>query len=372
MDRPPILATAGPVSTTQRTRLAMLRDWEPSQSAFRELAATVQTQLLAIARAEESHTAVLVPGGGRVAADAALATTVPPDGHLLVLENGPDARRLGRQAAALGRRTTLASAPEDTPLDVAEIDALLGADASITHLAVAHSESATGIYNFLPPLAEVCARRSRGLIVDASCTLGVIEIDARALRFEALIGTSDQGLEGVPGLGIVLLRKTLLRPAATPRPMSLDLHHLHAQATSTGPGHHGPPAQVLAALAEALRQFEEEGGQPARLLRYRENGATLIGGMQSLGVRPFLKPQFQAPGMMAFLAPGHPRYNFAAFREAMEKRGFVILPGALAHAETFRVGCIGAIDRHDVRHLVHVVGESLQELGVTSGASARG
>ena len=69
------------------------------------------------------------------------------------------------------------------------------------------------------------------------------------------------------------------------------------------------PLSVVA-LAEAISQFVEEGGQPARLARYAANCATLIEGMGQLGLRPFLQPEHQVPIIVTFHAPAHPSYDF--------------------------------------------------------------
>jgi 2-aminoethylphosphonate-pyruvate transaminase len=132
----------------------------------------------------------------------------------------------------------------------------------------------------------------------------------------------------------------------------------------TGQWRFTPPTHVVAALAEALRQFVEEGGQTARLARYTDNCRTLIDGMAALGFRPFLTPSLQAPIIVTFHAPDHPAYEFRAFYEAVKRRGFILYPGKLTQVETFRVGCIGAIGRNEIQQAVNAVGDAMRELGL--------
>jgi 2-aminoethylphosphonate-pyruvate transaminase len=132
----------------------------------------------------------------------------------------------------------------------------------------------------------------------------------------------------------------------------------------TGQWRFTPPTHVVVALAEAITQFEEEGGQSARLARYQDNCQTLITGMQALGLRPFLKPEFQAPIIVTFHAPDHPAYDFKTFYQAAKKRGFMLYPGKLTQVETFRVGCIGAIGRLEMQAAVNAVAETLREMGI--------
>jgi 2-aminoethylphosphonate-pyruvate transaminase len=129
-------------------------------------------------------------------------------------------------------------------------------------------------------------------------------------------------------------------------------------------------AHVVAALAEAIRQFVEEGGQPARLARYTANCEALLGGMEALGFQPFLDADIQAPIIVTFHAPAHPRYEFKAFYEAVKARGFILYPGKLTQLETFRVGCIGAIGPAEMKAAVSAIGDAMKGLGIPSGAPA--
>ena len=132
----------------------------------------------------------------------------------------------------------------------------------------------------------------------------------------------------------------------------MDLHDQHVYMEKTGQWRFTPPTHVVAALAEAIAQFDEEGGQPARLARYTRNCETLIDGMAALGFEPFLDPAIQAPIIVTFHAPDDPHYDFKAFYEAVKKRGFILYPGKLTQVETFRVGCIGAIGRDEMKQAV--------------------
>jgi 2-aminoethylphosphonate-pyruvate transaminase len=149
----------------------------------------------------------------------------------------------------------------------------------------------------------------------------------------------------------------------------MDLHDQHAYMEKTGQWRFTPPTHVVVALAEAITQFEEEGGQPARLARYTNNCRTLVDGMRSLGLRPFLKPEHQAPIIVTFHAPDHPAYDFRRFYDAAKARGFLLYPGKLTTVETFRVGCIGAIGAQEMQQAVNAVADVLREMGIAAPAS---
>jgi 2-aminoethylphosphonate-pyruvate transaminase len=136
----------------------------------------------------------------------------------------------------------------------------------------------------------------------------------------------------------------------------------------TGQWRFTPPTHVVAALAEAVRQFVEEGGQPARLARYTANCEALVAGMKGYGFVPFLAEEVQAPIIVTFHAPAAAGYEFKKFYEAVKARGFILYPGKLTQSETFRVGCIGAIGPGEMREAVAAVAGAMRELGIATGA----
>jgi 2-aminoethylphosphonate-pyruvate transaminase len=228
-----------------------------------------------------------------------------------------------------------------------------------------HCETGAGIENPLVAVADVAQGHGKGLIVDAMSSFAALPIDARRVRFDALVAASGKCLEGVPGMGFVFVRRAVLDGCAgRSHSLSMDLHDQHVYMEKTGQWRFTPPTHVVAALAEAITQFEEEGGQPARLARYVDNCRALVDGMRALGLRPFLKPEHQAPIIVTFHAPAHPAYDFKRFYAAAKAHGFVIYPGKLTTRETFRVGCIGAIGPLEMQQAVDAVAHAMRELGL--------
>ncbi|HVZ47001.1 MAG TPA: 2-aminoethylphosphonate--pyruvate transaminase [Ramlibacter sp.] len=364
----PVLLTPGPLTTTLRTKLAMLRDWGSWDADFIAVTARVRASLLKILHAESTHVVVPLQGSGTFSVEAAVATVVPRDGHVLVLDNGAYCKRAAKLAQMMGRRCTVMPFDEAQPVSAQALDEKLAGDAGITHVIAVHCETGAGVLNPLERIAEVCAARGRGLIVDAMSSFGALPIDAREVRFDALVAASGKCLEGVPGMGFVFLRKDILESCAgNSQSLAMDLHDQHTYMERTGQWRFTPPTHVVVALAEAIAQFEEEGGQPARLARYTRNWRTLVDGMARLGFMTFLDPSVQAPVIVTFHAPGDARYEFKAFYEAAKRRGFILYPGKLTQVETFRIGCIGAIGTTEMEQAVHAVELALQDLGIASG-----
>ena len=366
--RDAILLTPGPLTTTLRTKLAMLRDWGSWDSDFIAVTARVRNRLLDIVHGHDSHVVVPLQGSGTFSVEAAVSTVVPRDGHVLVLDNGAYCKRAAKLSTLMGRRTTVAAFDEAEAVSAWALEQQLQQDPSITHVVMIHCETGAGVLNPLQDVADVCQRHGKGLIVDAMSSFAALDIDARKMQFDALIAASGKCLEGVPGMGFVFLRRAILPSCeGNCTSLAMDLYDQHVYMEKTGQWRFTPPTHVLVALDEAIEQFREEGGQPARLARYQQNYRTLVDGMAALGFKPFLDPAIQAPIIVTFHAPGDPRYEFKKFYDAAKKHGFILYPGKLTQIDTFRVGCIGAIGSAEMAQAVHAVSLAMQEMGLTSG-----
>lgn len=366
-----VLLTPGPLTTSIATKNAMLRDWGSWDSAFNTLTATVCQDLTAIVSGQDSHVCVPLQGSGTFAVEAALGTLVPKQCKVLVPNNGAYCQRIVHILGYLGRAAVVLDHREDEAADPARIDAALAADPEISHVAQVHCETGTGILNPLPEIAAVVAARGRRLIIDAMSSFGVIPIDVREIPFEALIAASGKCLEGVPGMGLVIAERAALEQAAgNCHSLALDLHDQWLYMQKTGQWRFTPPTHVVAALRCALDQYAQKGGQSARLERYSENCAMLVGGMRALGFRPFIDATVQSPIIVTFHAPDDAAYDFPEFYRRVRDKGFILYPGKLTTVDTFRVGCIGAIDAKDMRQAVTAIGTALDEMGIGVPANA--
>jgi len=268
----PILLTPGPLTTSAQTKSAMLSDWGSWDGAFNALTASVCRDLVAIVDAHLEHVCVPLQGSRTFAVEAALGTLVPKGAKVLVPDNGSYCKRIVRILGYLGRDAVVLAHGEQEPADPARIDAALTADRAITHVAQVHCETGTGILNPLPQIAAIVANHGRGLIIDAMSSYGAIPIGARTIRFDALIAASGKCLEGVPGMGFIIVRRTTLeRCGGNSCSLAMDLVDQWQYMQKTGQWRFTPPTHVVAALRAAIDQYQVQGGQPARLARYTEN-----------------------------------------------------------------------------------------------------
>ena len=369
-DRPdPLLLTPGPLTTSAAVKAAMLRDWGSRDHEFLAINRRVRERLVALAGAQDTHVCVPVQGSGTFAVEATIGTLVPPDGKAAILVNGAYGERMAQICERIGRRFIRLSTPEDTPNDVAALGATMSDDPDITHVLAVQCETTSGILNPISAIAQVTADHGRRLVIDAMSSFGALALDAREIRFDAAVASANKCLEGVPGLGFAIARTSTLRQCGGNSPsLSLDLHDQWAAMERNAQWRFTPPTHVVAALDCALEALAEEGGVAARGARYRRNCELLVEGMRAMGFRTLLPAALQAPIIVSFHTPADPRFEFERFYDGLATRGFVIYPGKLTVADSFRIGCIGRVGETEIRAALDAVRDTLREMQVTACA----
>jgi 2-aminoethylphosphonate-pyruvate transaminase len=361
----PLLLTPGPLTTSLSVKRAMLHDWGSRDATFLALNAQVLERLVQIINGADTHVTVPVQGSGTFAVEAMLTSFVPRRGKVLLLVNGAYGQRARKICEIAGRDHLVHETAEDTPPDLAAIDRQLNADRSISHLFAVQCETTSGILNPIPEIAALAERHGRRLIIDAMSAFGAIPLDAKLTRFDAVAASSNKCIEGVPGLGFVLCREpALAETKGNATTLVLDLHDQWQALAKTGQYRFTPPIHVIVAFHQALQEFWAEGGQAGRGARYAENCRVLIAGMRAMGFRPLLRQDLQAPIIVTFHMPKHAKFVFPRFYDALKERGYVIYPGKLTVADSFRIGCIGRLNAEHMRGALGAIAEVLAELGV--------
>ena len=366
-ERDPVLLTPGPLTTSAATKQAMLRDWGSRDKRFIALTAEVRRALIDIAQGDAQFTCVPMQGSGTFAVEAAVATLVPPSGKMLVLDNGAYGRRIAQIAARVGRACVALRSAEERPVDCAALRRALMRDTAVTHVALVHCETSSGLLNPLAEIAEVVEAAGRRLIVDAMSSFGALPLDVGLPAIDGVVASANKCLEGVPGLAFAIVRTTALAQARHNAPsLSLDLYDQWRVIEQAGQWRFTPPTHVVAALAQALGAHAAEGGVDGRFARYRRNHRALADGMRGLGFETVLPDKFQAPIIVAFRHPADRAYSFDQLYDGMAARGFLIYPGKLTAVPSFRIGCIGDIGESHIKSAVAAVADCLREMGVAS------
>ena len=365
----PWLLTPGPLTTSPEVKEAARHDYGSRDRRFIDINRRIRDRLVAIAGGQGTHVCVPLQGSGTFVVEAMLGTFVPRDGKVLILANGAYGQRMAKICDVAGRRFAVLETAEDTPVDTRALDRALADDPEATHVAVVHCETTTGVVNPVETIAAICAKHSRGLLVDAMSAFGALPLDARSTPFDALVAASGKCLESTPGLGFCIARREALdRTGGNAHALSLDLRDQFVSMEKNGQWRFTPPVQTILSLHRALEEFEAEGGVAARGERYGTNLKVLVDGMRRLGFETLLPDAVQAPIIVTFRMPADPRFEFEDFYERMRRRGYVIYPGKLTSAPSFRIGCIGRLGTAEMRGAVAAVQGILEAMGVSSGA----
>lgn len=364
--RDPWLLTPGPLTTSRSVKEAMLHDWGSRDKNFIAINRRVRERLVELAGGEGSHVCVPLQGSGTFVVEATVGTLVPRDAKALILVNGAYGKRIAKICDYYQRRYVILETPENVPCNAADVDGLLADDTAISHVFVIHCETTSGILNPVADVAEVTARHGRKLIIDAMSAFGAVPLDAREVTFDAVVASSNKCIEGVPGVGFAIIRESSLKECKGNAPsLTLDLYDQWQAMEKNAQWRFTPPTHVIAAFDQALREHEEEGGVAGRGARYRRNCKILVDGMRELGFETLLPDELQAPIIVTFHMPADPSFVFQTFYDYLGERGFVIYPGKLTVADSFRIGCIGRLGEEEMRGALVAVGESLTQMGVT-------
>ena len=367
----PLLLTPGPLTTSRRVKEVMVHDWGSRDATFLRINREVLERLPEVVNAKGTHVTVPMQGSGTFAVEAMLTTFVPRSGKVLLLVNGAYGQRAKRICLIAGRRIAVHETPEDTPPDLVEVERILKSDAAITHVLAVHCETTSGILNPIVEIGALVAKQGRRFLIDAMSAFGALPLDAAKTRFDALAASSNKCIEGVPGLGFVICAEAALAETkGNATTLVLDLHDQWQNFVETAQYRFTPPIHVIVSFHQALQEFWAEGGQPGRGRRYAENCKVLIEGMRELGFRTLLPDRLQAPIIVTFHMPEDAKFVFQGFYDKLKDRGYVIYPGKLTVADSFRIGCIGRLNAEHMRGALAAIAEVLAELGVESLRSA--
>lgn len=361
-----ILFTPGPLTTSRTVKQAMLRDLGSRDTEFIELVGDIRRRLLAIGQASEGEfTAVIMQGSGTFGLEAVVSSTIPPRGKLLMIINGAYGRRIAHMAEILRIDTCTLEYPEDVTPDLAEIEAMLANDEGITHVAVVHCETTTGIINPVEEIGVLVRHAGKVYFVDAMSSFGAVPLDMGAAQIDYMVSSANKCIEGVPGFSFALAKtETLLQTRGYARSLSLDLHAQYQGLEANGQFRFTPPTHALLAFHQALVEHELEGGVAGRAARYQRNYQTLVAGMRAMGFSEYLESEAQGYIITSFRYPQHPNFDFDRFYALLSDRDIAIYPGKVSNADCFRIGNIGRIFEADVWGLLAAVKGVLGELRI--------
>ena len=367
---PYILLTPGPLSTSPTVRSAMWYDSCTWDQDYKSIVTDIRNNLLEIANCSpDLYTSVLMQGSGTFSVESVLGSSIDIKQHqLLILENGVYGRRMIEIAKILNLPHKVYSVAENEPFNPNDVSDLIKNNNEITHIAMVHCETTTGLLNDLAGISNLAKKYNRYFIVDAMSSFGGIPFDITDLGIDFLISSANKCIQGVPGFGFAICKTnsliTLCQNQA--KSLSLDLYGQWVEMEKNcGKWRFTSPTHVVLAFHQALLELKQEGGIAARSIRFHDNQALLVSGMSALGFQPYISHDLQSPIITTFLEPEFipntkNKFVFTEFYHYLKLHGFVIYPGKVTHKNTFRIGSIGHLFQDDVVRFVGHVGSFIE------------
>ena len=359
------LLTPGPLTTSMSTKEAMLHDWGSRDTKFIDLNASIRDSLVKLIDGEDKYQCVPMQGSGTFAVESMVSSLTQKDSKILILINGAYGQRMKKMCTYLGRDFIEYEVAEHEVHDINKIEELIDSN-NLTHVFAVYCETTSGILNPIEDIAKLVERKNLSLFIDAMSAFGALPLSSNTITFDAVAASSNKCLEGVPGVGFILVKNEVIQNAkGNSHSLSLDLYDQWQAMEKNKQWRFTPPTHVLAAFNQAIEEHKEQGGVEGRGKRYKKNCEIICNGMKELGFEQLLPDNLQAPIIITFKQPNDPKFNFEKFYNALSEKDFLIYPGKLTVAETFRIGCIGNLDEQDMMDTIKAVKEVVTELGLT-------
>lgn len=361
-----LLFTPGPLTTSLTVKEAGLSDLGSRDHAFVARVRQIREKLLDLAHVKSpDYETVIMQGSGTFGVEATISSVIPSNGTLLNIINGAYGHRISTMARIHSIPIIELIYEENEIPDLLEIDVVLRNNPEITHIAVVHGETTTGLLNPIVEIGLIAESYNKVYIVDAMSTFGAYDIDLKASKISFLISSSNKCIEGIPGFSFILARHSeLIKCKGQARSLSLDLYEQWNALETNGQFRFTPPVQALLAFSQALVELENEGGVNGRAERYSINNALLCGEMKELGFEIYLPANLRSYIITSFLYPSYPGFSFETFYTKLNEKGFVIYPGKLSKVDCFRIGNIGQLHPVDIQNLVDAIESVLHEMNI--------
>jgi len=366
-----LLFTPGPLTTSITVKKAMLSDVGSRDYEFIEKVNYVRNELLFLAGVskQDGYESIIMQGSGSFGIESVISSVLSNDANILIIINGAYGERISDMAKVHNIKQTRMVFPEHECPDLSKLEDVLKSNPYITHMAVVHCETTTGIVNSIEEIGLLAKKYDKTYIVDAMSSFGAIPIHMAECNIHYLISSSNKCIEGVPGFSFVIANRCKLEESeGNARTLVLNLHAQWKGMERDGQFRFTPPTHAILAFEQALKELEIEGGISGRAHRYKENHQRLIKGMRDIGFAEYLAPEKQSYIITSFVYPKHPRFNFKEFYNRLNHKGLVIYPGKVSHSDCFRIGNIGRIFQEDIDKLLRNIKETLQEMEILVGS----
>ena len=358
-----ILLNPGPSTTTDTVKYAqVVPDICPREKEFGGLMKGLREDLVKIVHGDlEKYTSVLFCGSGTINIDVCINSLVPEGGKILIADNGAYSTRAAEVCEFYGIPCVDMKYPVDQRPDLAEIEEKLKADPDIAVVYTTHNETGTGILNPVREIGALAHKYGAIMIVDTTSTYAMRPIDIEKDNIDFCMASAQKGLMAFTGLSFVVGNRAMIEKSKDypKRSYYCNLWLQYDFFERTGEMHFTPPVQTIYSTIQALKEYWAEG-EEAKWARHTRVFNAINKGLDELGFRQVIKPEWRAGLVSSAVYPDDPNWSFEAVHDYCYERGFTIYPGKISTTNTFRLCALGAIDEADIKDFFKVFREALE------------
>lgn len=359
-----VLLNPGPATTTDTVKFAQaVTDICPREQEFGDLMEYCATEITKFVGNTDNYATVLFGGSGTATVEAILNSVIPNDGKVLIIDNGAYGKRMCQITNVYNINTVVFESSSIEPIDLNALEKVINSTEGLTHLAMIHHETTTGLLNDITSVGAICAKNNISFIVDSMSGFAAIPVDMKSMNIDYLAASSNKNIQGMAGIGFAICNKEALESTSSipMRSLYLNLYAQYAYFEKTHQTRFTPPVQTFYALKQAIIETHEETIE-GRYARYSKSWETLLEGIDALGLEYLIDKEHHSKIITSIIEPSTEAYDFNEMHDFFFEKGFTIYPGKVNNYDTFRISNIGQIDYKDIEAFLVVLKEYLVKI----------
>ena len=360
-----VLLNPGPSTTKDSIKYAQVcADICPRELEFGDLMEEIERDLTSFGASPDEYTTIMFASSGTGADEAMISSCVPPNGKLLVIDNGSYGARLAQIAETYSIDTTVFKSSPNEPIDIGLLEEEFK-KGNYDTFAMVHHETTTGLLNPIEVICPLAKEYGMITVVDTISSYGGMPMNFKEMGVDFASCTSNKHFGGMAGIGFVVCnREELIKQKDWPmRNYYFNLYDQYRYFIETKQSRFTPPVQTFYALRQAILETKVETIEK-RFERFSKCWNILVDAVKEIGLEMIVKEENQSHFITAILNPDSPNYDFDEFHDYVKSFGFTIYPGKLGNTGTFRIANMGDIKPEEMNEFIKIFKDYIESIEV--------
>lgn len=360
-----VLLNPGPSTTKDSIKYAQVcADICPRELEFGDLMEEIERDLTSFGASPDEYTTIMFASSGTGADEAMISSCVPPNGKLLVIDNGSYGARLAQIAETYSIDTTVFKSSPNEPIDIGLLEEEFK-KGNYDTFAMVHHETTTGLLNPIEVICPLAKEYGMITVVDTISSYGGMPMNFKEMGVDFASCTSNKHFGGMAGIGFVVCnREELIKQKVWPmRNYYFNLYDQYRYFIETKQSRFTPPVQTFYALRQAILETKVETIEK-RFERFSKCWNILVDAVKEIGLEMIVKEENQSHFITAILNPDSPNYDFDEFHDYVKSFGFTIYPGKLGNIGTFRIANMGDIKPEEMNEFIKIFKDYIESIEV--------